>query len=141
MISDSFGIRPIGRKTGINQILEYNNTLYILNDADGTIRIYDLEGNYIGTIAFHITSINGSFQESVNGDVLYVIDRSSNVYIFKNGDFTGKYILPGFIDTHIHGAYGARISDSNCELDKIADIALKEYPLYEKIVIYKIDGL
>ncbi len=34
-------------------------------------------------------------------------------------DFTDKYILPGFIDTHIHGAYGTRISDSSCELDKI----------------------
>ena len=21
-------------------------------------------------------------------------------------DFTGNYILPGFVDTHIHGAYG-----------------------------------
>ena len=34
-------------------------------------------------------------------------------------DCTGKYILPGFIDTHIHGAFGARISDTDCELNKI----------------------
>ena len=27
-------------------------------------------------------------------------------------DLTGCYILPGFIDTHIHGAYGIRISDA-----------------------------
>ncbi len=41
-------------------------------------------------------------------------------------DFTGKYILPGFIDTHIHGAYGTRISDSNCELDKITKFEATE---------------
>ena len=28
-------------------------------------------------------------------------------------DMSGKYILPGFVDTHIHGAYGVRISDKN----------------------------
>lgn len=34
-------------------------------------------------------------------------------------DLSGKYILPGFVDTHIHGAYGQRISDSNPDLEKI----------------------
>lgn len=34
-------------------------------------------------------------------------------------DLTDKYVLPGFIDTHIHGAYGARVSDKGAELDKI----------------------
>ena len=33
-------------------------------------------------------------------------------------DFTGKYILPGFIDTHIHGACGGRIADKEY-FDKI----------------------
>ena len=36
-------------------------------------------------------------------------------------DITGKYLLPGFIDTHIHGAYGARISDDNADLDKVTE--------------------
>ena len=27
-------------------------------------------------------------------------------------DFSGKYILPGFVDTHIHGANGIRIEDA-----------------------------
>ena len=34
-------------------------------------------------------------------------------------DFTGKYILPGFVDTHIHGAYGERISDEGATLANI----------------------
>lgn len=34
-------------------------------------------------------------------------------------DMTGKYILPGFIDTHIHGAYGVRISDEKPQVSKI----------------------
>ncbi len=36
-------------------------------------------------------------------------------------DLCDKYLLPGFIDTHIHGAYGARISDENADLDKITE--------------------
>ena len=31
-------------------------------------------------------------------------------------DLRGCYILPGFIDTHIHGAYGMRISDPDVDL-------------------------
>ena len=34
-------------------------------------------------------------------------------------DLTGCYILPGFIDTHIHGAYGIRISDAVPNMAKI----------------------
>ncbi len=34
-------------------------------------------------------------------------------------DMSGKYILPGFIDTHIHGAYGVRISDKNPDLNQV----------------------
>jgi len=32
-------------------------------------------------------------------------------------DVSGCYVLPGFIDTHIHGAYGTRISDAEPKLD------------------------
>ncbi|MBR6728531.1 MAG: N-acetylglucosamine-6-phosphate deacetylase [Clostridia bacterium] len=34
-------------------------------------------------------------------------------------DVSGCYVLPGFIDTHIHGAYGTRISDAE---PKLADM-------------------
>ena len=35
-------------------------------------------------------------------------------------DFSEKYILPGFIDTHIHGAYGTRVNEPDFDLDKMA---------------------
>ncbi|OGO87996.1 MAG: N-acetylglucosamine-6-phosphate deacetylase [Clostridiales bacterium GWF2_36_10] len=34
-------------------------------------------------------------------------------------DVTGMYVLPGFIDTHMHGAYGERFNDSDPDIDKI----------------------
>ena len=34
-------------------------------------------------------------------------------------DAEGLYVLPGFIDTHIHGAYGTRIGSPNADLTKI----------------------
>jgi len=34
-------------------------------------------------------------------------------------DMTGRMILPGFIDTHIHGACGTRISDDDAALTRI----------------------
>lgn len=34
-------------------------------------------------------------------------------------DLDGMYIMPGFIDTHIHGACGTRISDENADLGQI----------------------
>ena len=34
-------------------------------------------------------------------------------------DMSGRYILPGFVDTHIHGAYGVRISDENPSLHEV----------------------
>lgn len=34
-------------------------------------------------------------------------------------DMSGRYILPGFIDTHIHGAYGVRIDDEVPDLSVV----------------------
>jgi len=34
-------------------------------------------------------------------------------------DLSGKYLLPGFIDTHIHGAFGVRPSDPNPDLNQM----------------------
>ena len=34
-------------------------------------------------------------------------------------DMTGKFILPGFIDTHMHGAVGHKLSDPNPDLEAI----------------------
>lgn len=50
-----------------------------------------------------------------------IVDIGKNLQGEDIRDFTGKFILPGFIDTHIHGACGARISDPECELEKITN--------------------
>lgn len=34
-------------------------------------------------------------------------------------DLRGKIVLPGFIDTHIHGAYGVRVNDRDASVDKM----------------------
>ncbi len=36
-------------------------------------------------------------------------------------DLQGKIVLPGFIDTHIHGACGVRINDRDARVDKMLD--------------------
>ena len=41
-------------------------------------------------------------------------------------DFSGKYILPGFIDTHIHGAYGTRASEKDFDLEKMASFEARK---------------
>ncbi len=36
-------------------------------------------------------------------------------------DLTGKYLLPGFIDTHIHGAHGSRFDDAEPDVYNITE--------------------
>jgi len=56
-------------------------------------------------------------------DIEITNGRISNIGTDLTGEprinMEGKYILPGFIDTHIHGAYGSRISDPTPDMDKI----------------------
>lgn len=40
-------------------------------------------------------------------------------------DFSGKYIMAGFIDTHTHGAIGFRYISPNADLNKIAEFEAK----------------
>ncbi len=47
-----------------------------------------------------------------------ITEISENLCGDEKLDCTGKYILPGFIDTHIHGACGGRIADKEY-FDKI----------------------
>lgn len=58
-----------------------------------------------------------------NGKITEIDDNLSGEDV---RDFSGKYILPGFIDTHIHGACGARISDPECDLEKITSFEATE---------------
>lgn len=36
-------------------------------------------------------------------------------------DLPGHYVLPGFIDLHVHGAFGYDFQDTDCDLDRIVE--------------------
>ncbi len=68
------------------------------------------------------TVINEKFQPELC-DIQIHGEKISNMGANLQGkgeiDVTDCYILPGFIDTHIHGAYGTRISDAEPKVEKI----------------------
>ena len=39
-------------------------------------------------------------------------------------DVSGRYVLPGFVDTHIHGAYGTRMGAADADYSKITTFEL-----------------
>ena len=48
-----------------------------------------------------------------------IVDIGENLEGNDKIDMNDKYILPGFIDVHIHGACGVRVSDENPDIQKI----------------------
>ena len=62
---------------------------------------------------FHLTKCD---VEIKNGRIAKI---QNNIEGTDKLDVTGKYILPGFIDSHIHGANGVRIDDVNPDLSLI----------------------
>ena len=48
-----------------------------------------------------------------------IVELGENLQGGERMDMSGKTVLPGFIDTHIHGACGTRISDDNAALSRI----------------------
>lgn len=65
--------------------------------------------------------LDGAF---VRTDLLISKEKISAVGSFDGADSeaidaSDMYVLPGFIDTHIHGAYGHRFSDPNPDIDAI----------------------
>ena len=48
-----------------------------------------------------------------------IVELGENLQGDERMDMTGMTILPGFIDTHIHGACGTRISDDDAALARI----------------------
>ncbi len=73
-------------------------------------------------ILANATVINHEFQPQlcdlqIKGDLIAKL--GDNLKDDQKIDLTGCYILPGFIDTHIHGAYGTRISDAEPKVEKI----------------------
>lgn len=78
---------------------------------------------------------NGKFvlaNRIVSGDLLIIdgkikkITEKENPF-YENGiDLKGKYVVPGFIDAHIHGAYGADAMDGTVEaLKTISSFVVK----------------
>jgi N-acetylglucosamine-6-phosphate deacetylase len=68
-----------------------------------------------GNVLFDGAFINTDL--TVSGDKISAVGNAAadNEAI----DASGMYVLPGFIDTHIHGAYGHRFSDPNPDIGEI----------------------
>lgn len=61
----------------------------------------------------------------IDGKIKKITENSNSLY--ENGiDLQGKYVVPGFIDVHIHGAYGADAMDGTVEaLKTISSFVVK----------------
>lgn len=70
----------------IRQMVNDDATLYILYGEHGVIQAYDFDGNYLYTISMY-NHRNGGFDMAVEGNTLYVFDKSNNLYAFCNGEF------------------------------------------------------
>lgn len=73
-----------------------------------------LKNGYVVNKDFKLKKLDIGIQNEVISDIKESLSGNDEL------DLNGNYILPGFIDTHIHGAYGVRISDYNPELEKIS---------------------
>ena len=76
-----------------------------------------LKNGYVVSDDFSIKQADVKIE---NGKIIEISDDLSGNIIF---DMHRKYVLPGFIDTHIHGAYGVRISDRKTKpaLNKVTE--------------------
>ena len=70
----------------IDQIANDDAHLYLLDSDEGALRVFDLDGNYLYTLAFYDYP-NGAFMFAVKDRYLYVRDPQSHVYIFGEGEF------------------------------------------------------
>lgn len=49
-----------------------------------------------------------------------IVELGNNLQGENERDFTDNFILPGFIDTHIHGSFGTRTSDLNSDFKELS---------------------
>lgn len=70
----------------IGQLLHDQKRLYLLDDQNGYIRVFDLNGNYLYSILLY-DYLNGAFRMAVNEEMLYIADPHNDVYIFANDTF------------------------------------------------------
>lgn len=73
-------------RISIGQLLHDQNRLYLLDDQDGYIRVFDLNGNYLYTIMLY-DYMNGAFRMAVMEGKLYIADPHNDVYIFADDTF------------------------------------------------------
>lgn len=70
----------------MDQIVDDKTYLYILDQYDGKVYVFDLQGTYQYTLMFY-DYINGSFRIAVSADGLYVRDPHHDVYCYRDGQF------------------------------------------------------
>lgn len=74
-------------RLSIDQIASDESRVYVLFDKyEGIVQIYSTEGVYEKTLAFS-GSTNGAFKIAVKNAVLYVCDKTGNLYLFEDGTF------------------------------------------------------
>ena len=74
------------KKFTISQVADDSKYLYLLDELNGVLLVFDLQGTYKHTISFYDT-LNGAFRMSINQDILYVEDTQGNLYILHFGEF------------------------------------------------------
>ena len=74
------------KKFTIKQVADDSKYLYLLDESNGVLLVFDLQGTYKHTISFYDT-LNGAFRMSINQDILYVEDTQGNLYILHFGEF------------------------------------------------------
>ena len=70
----------------INLLADDSQCLYLLDELNGVLLVYDVDGTYKHTMSFYNT-LNGAFRMVVQQDVLYVQDSRDNIYVLRFGEF------------------------------------------------------
>lgn len=92
LYANSVGIPIVAKRgtdflcAGIQQIVNDEQSLYVLYGNYGVVQAYDLNGTYLYTISLY-NHQNGRFEIAVRDGCLYVSDKMDNLYIFKSGEF------------------------------------------------------
>jgi len=80
-------------------------------------------------ILANATIVNENFQ-LVNRDIRVDGEQITEIGVHLSDkeiwDMSGKFILPGFIDTHMHGACGMRSDDETSDLSKITEFEITQ---------------
>lgn len=73
------------RKFSIDQVADDSQCIYLLDESNGVLLVFDVHGTYKYTVFFYDT-LNGAFRMAIIQDVLYVQDSQDNIYVFRFGE-------------------------------------------------------